>query len=102
MSLDLPLVLRKPWTLNCIASTALRAVEMIVKSESPPPFRTKAFHLSFLDQNVVRVYTQTLSIFPVSLSPANRSPSVSNVEAMADYFCCSFQTKTRPRPLSRL
>jgi hypothetical protein len=28
---------------------------------------TKPFHLSFLDQNVVRVYTQTLSIFPVSV-----------------------------------
>ncbi|KAF1940952.1 trichothecene 3-O-acetyltransferas-like protein [Clathrospora elynae] len=36
---------------------------MIVKSESPPA-RTKSFHLSCLDQNVVRVYTQTLSIFP--------------------------------------
>ncbi|KAF1849789.1 trichothecene 3-O-acetyltransferas-like protein [Cucurbitaria berberidis CBS 394.84] len=37
---------------------------MIVKSESPPPLRTKSFHLSFVDQNVVRVYTQTLSVFP--------------------------------------
>ncbi|KAH7401570.1 trichothecene 3-O-acetyltransferase-like protein [Pyrenochaeta sp. MPI-SDFR-AT-0127] len=39
---------------------------MIVKSESPPPslIPSKPFHLSFLDQNVVRVYTQTLSIFP--------------------------------------
>lgn len=27
---------------------------------------TESFNLSFMDQNVVRVYTQTLSIFPVS------------------------------------
>ncbi|KAF2833667.1 trichothecene 3-O-acetyltransferas-like protein [Ophiobolus disseminans] len=37
---------------------------MIVKADSPPLVETKSFHLSFLDQNVVRVYTQTLSIFP--------------------------------------
>ncbi|KAH7094490.1 trichothecene 3-O-acetyltransferas-like protein [Paraphoma chrysanthemicola] len=37
---------------------------MIVRTTTPPPAETKSFHLSFLDQNVVRVYTQTLSIFP--------------------------------------
>ncbi|KZM24373.1 uncharacterized protein EKO05_0007154 [Ascochyta rabiei] len=37
---------------------------MIVKSESPPAEDVKSFHLSFLDQNAVRVYTQTLCIFP--------------------------------------
>lgn len=64
--LDLPLVSRKPWPLDSIASTARCLVKMIVKSESPPPPQTNNFHLSHLDQNVVRVYTQTLSIFPVS------------------------------------
>jgi hypothetical protein len=67
MSLDLPLTLRKPWLIDDIASIASRSLRMIVKSESPPPTETKSFHLSFLDQNVVRVYTQTLSIFPVSM-----------------------------------
>lgn len=66
MSLDLPLTLRKPWLLDSIASIASRSVSMIVRTSSPPPTESKAFHLSFLDQNVVRVYTQTLSIFPVS------------------------------------
>ena len=65
MSLDFPLVLRKPQLLDSVASSASRIFRMIVKSESPPPMRTKSFHLSYLDQNVVRVYTQTLSIFPV-------------------------------------
>ncbi|KAJ4986235.1 hypothetical protein SVAN01_08282 [Stagonosporopsis vannaccii] len=37
---------------------------MIVKAESPPAEDLKSFHLSFLDQNAVRVYTQTLCIFP--------------------------------------
>jgi hypothetical protein len=36
---------------------------MIVKAQSDAH---NNFHLSFLDQNAVRVYTQTLSIFPVS------------------------------------
>jgi len=63
--IDLPLVLRKPWPLESLASSASCLVKMIAKSPSPPPKRTKAFHLSHLDQNVVRVYTQTLSIFPV-------------------------------------
>ena len=67
MSLDLPLTLRKPWLFDSIASIASRSVRMIVKSGSPPPVQSKSFHLSFLDQNVVRVYTQTLSIFPVSV-----------------------------------
>ncbi|KAF2849025.1 trichothecene 3-O-acetyltransferas-like protein [Plenodomus tracheiphilus IPT5] len=62
--LDLPLVSRKPWPLESIASSASCLVKMIVKSLSPPPKRTRSFHLSHLDQNVVRVYTQTLSIFP--------------------------------------
>ena len=39
---------------------------MIVKAEPPPAEDQKTFHLSFLDQNAVRVYTQTLCIFPVS------------------------------------
>ncbi|KAH3917024.1 hypothetical protein HBI56_167900 [Parastagonospora nodorum] len=47
-----------------IASIASQSLTMIVKSKTPPPMETKPFHLSFLDQNVVRVYTQTLSIFP--------------------------------------
>jgi hypothetical protein len=67
MSLDFLLTLRKPWLLlEYIAILASRSVRMIVKSVSPPPVEQAAFHLSFLDQNVVRVYTQTLSIFPVS------------------------------------
>ncbi|KAF1928513.1 uncharacterized protein M421DRAFT_420399 [Didymella exigua CBS 183.55] len=37
---------------------------MIVKAESPPADDFREFHLSFLDQNNVRVYTQTLCIFP--------------------------------------
>ncbi|KAF3036916.1 hypothetical protein E8E12_004258 [Didymella heteroderae] len=37
---------------------------MIVKAESPPAEELRTFHLSFLDQNNVRVYTQTLCIFP--------------------------------------
>jgi len=37
---------------------------MIVKAKSPPVEDLKSFHLSFLDQNAVRVYTQTLCIFP--------------------------------------
>ena len=64
--LDFPLVPPQPWPLDCIASTARCLFKMIVKSESPPPRRIKSFHLTHLDQNVVRVYTQTLSIFPVS------------------------------------
>lgn len=67
MSLDLPLTLRKPWLLRSIASIASRCVRMIVKSDNSPLVESKPFHLSFLDQNVVRVYTQTLSIFPVSV-----------------------------------
>jgi hypothetical protein len=66
MSLDLPLTLRKPWLLNSIASILPRCVNMILKTGSPSPMEVKPFNLSFLDQNVVRVYTQTLSIFPVS------------------------------------
>lgn len=65
MSLHLPLTLREPWRLNSVASIGLRSVGMIVRSQTPPPVETKSFHLSFLDQNVARVYTQTLSIFPV-------------------------------------
>lgn len=42
------------------------SINMIVKSESPPVEDVRSFHLSFLDQNAVRVYTQTLCIFPVS------------------------------------
>jgi hypothetical protein len=64
--LDLPLISRRSWLRDCIASTTSSIAQMIVKSESPPSARTESFHLSFLDQNVVRVYTQTLSIFPVS------------------------------------
>ncbi|KAF1834945.1 hypothetical protein BDW02DRAFT_620534 [Decorospora gaudefroyi] len=63
MPLDLPLVLHRPWFLDTIASTTSRFTNMIVKSESSPA-RTKSFHLTCLDQNVVRVYIQTLCIFP--------------------------------------
>ena len=65
MLLDLPLALGKHRLLKSIFRIASRCVKMIVKSDSPPPVHTKPFYLSFLDQNVVRVYTQTLSIFPV-------------------------------------
>ncbi len=71
MSLNLPLVLPKPRPLDriaYIAGTALRLAKMIVKTQSPPPPATKSFHLSHLDQNAVRVYIQTLCIFPVSPS----------------------------------
>jgi hypothetical protein len=50
---------------------------MIVKLDSPPLLEHKPFHLSFLDQNVVRVYTQTLSIFPVSgMAAFQRHPTL--------------------------
>lgn len=62
--IDLPRVSHKPWPLESIATSASCLVKMIAKSPFPPPKRTRAFHLSHLDQNVVRVYTQTLSIFP--------------------------------------
>lgn len=67
--LDLPLISRQSWLRDSVASTASNIVQMIVKSEGPPSAQTDSFHLSFLDQNVVRVYTQTLSIFPVRLCP---------------------------------
>ncbi|KAJ8109126.1 hypothetical protein OPT61_g7686 [Boeremia exigua] len=41
--------------------------------ETPPVEDLKSFHLSFLDQNAVRVYTQTLCIFPF--------PNQNNAEA---------------------
>lgn len=66
MSLDLPLTLSKPWLSDSVTKILPRWVEMIAKSDHPPLLEYKSFNLSFLDQNVVRVYTQTLSIFPVS------------------------------------
>lgn len=66
MSLDFPLTLRKPWLLSSITSILSRCVNMILKTDHPSPVDVKSFHLSFLDQHIVRVYTQTLSIFPVS------------------------------------
>lgn len=64
MSLDLPLVLTKSRLLDTVASSAPRLFKMLPKPETPA-IRTKSFHLSCLDQNIVRVYIQTLCIFPV-------------------------------------
>ena len=64
MSLDLPLVLTKSRLLDTVASSAPRLFKMLPKPEAPA-VRTKSFHLSCLDQNIVRVYIQTLCIFPV-------------------------------------
>jgi hypothetical protein len=94
MSLDIPLTLRKPWLLHHIASLSSRTFSMIVKAESPPPVQSKPFHLSFLDQNVVRVYTQTLTIFPVSVT-AWPSPS-RNIDSSF-----SFLIRMKPRQPSR-
>jgi hypothetical protein len=66
MFLQRPLTILKPWFSKSITSTTPRCAEMIFKTNSTPTVETKPFHLSFLDQNNVRVYTQTLSIFPVS------------------------------------
>ncbi|CAE7194053.1 Transferase domain containing protein [Pyrenophora teres f. teres] len=63
MALDLPLVLMEPRLLDTVASTTSRIVDMLTRQHSPP-VQTKSFHLSCLDQNVVRVYIQTLCIFP--------------------------------------
>jgi hypothetical protein len=90
MSLDIPLTLRKPWLLQHIASLSSRTFRMIVKAESPPPVPTKSFHLSFLDQNVVRVYTQTLSIFPVSTTGWPRSTR--HIDS-----CSSFLIRMKPK-----
>lgn len=98
MSFELPLVVRKPWPLACSVNTALNLVEMIVKSESPPPpARTKFFHLSFLDQNVVRVYTQTLLIFPVSSIPQQQ---IGNLVDFLDSFRIRMRQKPPFRPLA--
>ncbi|KAG9186365.1 trichothecene 3-O-acetyltransferase [Alternaria panax] len=63
MSLDFPLVLRNGRLFEPIASTIPRLLDMLSTAHSPP-VQTKSFHLSCLDQNVVRVYIQTLCIFP--------------------------------------
>jgi hypothetical protein len=68
MSLHFPPTLREPWFTDSLASIASRSLSMILRAETPPPMDRKSFHLSFLDQNVVRCYTQTLTIFPVSLT----------------------------------
>jgi len=65
MSLELPLVLVEPRLLDTVASTTSRIVDMLTRQHTPP-VQTRSFHLSCLDQNVVRVYIQTLCIFPVS------------------------------------
>ena len=97
MSLELPLVLQDARPLDrvaCAASTAFRLAEMIVKSESPPlPVTTKSFHLSHLDQNAVRVYIQTLCIFPVSILALATTVS----EIFTDQILCSSQIRTRAR-----
>jgi hypothetical protein len=64
MSLDFPLVLRNGRLFEPIASTIPRFLDMLSKAHSPP-VQTNSFHLSCLDQNIVRVYIQTLCIFPV-------------------------------------
>lgn len=64
MSLDFPLVLRNGRLFEPIASTIPHLLDMLNTAHSPP-VQTKSFHLSCLDQNVVRVYIQTLCIFPV-------------------------------------
>lgn len=67
MSLHFPPTLRQPWFTDSFASIASHSLSMILRATTPPLMEQKSFHLSFLDQNVVRCYTQTLSIFPVSL-----------------------------------
>jgi hypothetical protein len=67
MSLELPLVLRNGRLFDPITSTIPRVLEMLSKPPVPP-VPTKSFHLSCLDQHVVRVYIQTLCIFPVCFS----------------------------------
>jgi hypothetical protein len=97
MSLDFPPTLRKPWLLlDYIASLTFRSIRMIVKSVSPPPVEQAAFHLSFLDQNVVRVYTQTLSIFPVS-NDTEHLVAVHLIDLSS-----SFATKMKPKLQSKL
>ncbi|CAI9634526.1 unnamed protein product [Alternaria burnsii] len=63
MSLDFPLVLRNGRLFEPVASPIPRLLDMLNTAHSPP-VQTKSFHLSCLDQNVVRVYIQTLCIFP--------------------------------------
>ncbi|KAI4616902.1 hypothetical protein J4E83_006484 [Alternaria metachromatica] len=63
MSLELPLVSRNGRLFDPITSTIPRFLEMLAKPHVPP-IPMKSFHLSCLDQNVVRVYIQTLCIFP--------------------------------------
>jgi hypothetical protein len=84
MPLHFPLTLRRrrrPQSLEPVARAAssLVTTTMIVKLDNPRLPEHKPFHLSFLDQNVVRVYTQTLSIFPVSVMAASqRHPHIAD------------------------
>jgi hypothetical protein len=64
MSLELPLVSHNRRLFEPITSTIPRFLDMLTKSHIAP-VQTKSFHLSCLDQHVVRVYIQTLCIFPV-------------------------------------
>lgn len=64
MSLDLPLLMSRSRLLGSVASSAPRLLNMITKPDNLSR-RTKSFHLSCLDQHIVRVYIQTLCIFPV-------------------------------------
>jgi hypothetical protein len=77
MPLNLSLVSHKYWLPDSIASSTSRFVNMIVKSQNPD-IPTKSFHLSCMDQNVVRVYIQTLCIFPVSRPMTNTAESQQN------------------------
>ena len=68
MPLDLPLVMSRSRLLGSVAASAPRLLTMLTKPEAPSS-RTKTFQLSCLDQNIVRVYIQTLSIVPVRCRP---------------------------------
>jgi hypothetical protein len=95
MPLDFPLSLRSPRPLEYIACIASRLVSMIVKLDSPPPVESKPFHLSFLDQNVVRVYTATMSVFPVSAMVFSSAPHTADRSL-------SSRTRMKPKLQSKL
>jgi hypothetical protein len=109
MPLNFPLTLRSPRHLENIACIASRLVSMIVKLDSPPPpVETKPFHLSFLDQNAVRVYTATMSVFPVSVVVISRphaadrtlvpGPESSRIGHPSHYRWLSSNSTTLPIP----
>lgn len=89
MSLELPLVSRNGRLFDPITSTIPRFLEMLAKPHVPP-IPMKSFHLSCLDQNVVRVYIQTLCIFPVCF------PELCVVLAEVDAIR-SFRTRISPK-----